>query len=234
MLRTQALPGPQGQRALRNILAGRAHIGPGPQACRQDHAPVGIVLHILLHEDGVGTLGHRRAGENAHDSVGRDRSGGRSGLHAARDGKGARGIMRQVGAAERIAVDGGIGKQRQRQWRVQRMGQHAIVGIMQGDALDASNGRDARSDQRDGLVDGHERTAEGKAIIRELRHGQAPALSAAIRSATVTALASIISATAAMSSSAKTGSDAAVGASVTSATMALSCTCRNGLPLAMR
>ncbi len=48
-----------------NILARETAIGPELQAFWHRH-PVAFDRHILLHENGVGALRHRRAGENAN------------------------------------------------------------------------------------------------------------------------------------------------------------------------
>ena len=87
ILRPQPLAGFQRGMPKRNILAGRAHIGAGFQPRRQ-HDLLAFDADVLLHEDRVGAVRHRRAREDAHRVTGPDRLAcGAAGLHAPGDGK---------------------------------------------------------------------------------------------------------------------------------------------------
>ena len=88
ILRPQALARRQRRRAGRNILARAAHIGAGLEARRQNHPAVGIEAHIFLHEHGVGSVRHRRTGENPHGMAGLERLARQTaGLNASGHGK---------------------------------------------------------------------------------------------------------------------------------------------------
>ena len=97
--------------------AGRT-LAPGFRPAGSTTLPVVVEPHVLLHEHGVGALGHRRAGENPHRMARLDRlARRRAGLNAPGHGKRRFRPRRQIAAAHGIAVDGGIGEGRQRQRR---------------------------------------------------------------------------------------------------------------------
>ena len=139
--------------------------------------------------------------------------------------KSARRILRQIGAAQRIAVDSRIGEERQRRGARSACVQDAIVGVRERHDLDAVDSAHACADQRHGLVDGHAaRRRRRSNRPRVAPSAQPPAASRASTSASGTAMRCIIAAIAAMSSSANTGQPGASScASVTMATMAKSC-----------
>ena len=90
-------------------------------------------------------------------------------------------LSRKVGVAHGVTIDGGVGEGRQRQRRRDIAREHASVGIDERDGLDIGDRIDARGDQANGLVDRHHRSAEGKAIVRQLRHGASSASRGAFR-----------------------------------------------------
>ena len=65
MLRLQHGAGRQNDRAGRHVLTGETAVGAELQPLWHRHAAA-FDRHILLHENGVGALRHRRAGENAN------------------------------------------------------------------------------------------------------------------------------------------------------------------------
>ena len=75
------------------------------------------------------------------------------------------GIKRQIATAHGVAIDGGIGEggQRQRGRNIAR--ENSPIGFEQRHGLGLLHRRDPRGDDRDGLVDRHQRAAEGKAIV---------------------------------------------------------------------
>ena len=64
----------RGQRDMtgRDVFSRRANIRAGLQS-RGNNNPALIEAHVLLHENGVGALRHRRAGEDPHRVARRDR-----------------------------------------------------------------------------------------------------------------------------------------------------------------
>src|SRR6185436_4861305 len=77
---------------------------------------------------------------------------------------------RQIATCDRITIDSGIGEGRQRQRRQNIVRKNAAVGERERDRLDIPYRRHALGDETYGLVDRHHRTAEGKAIVGQLRH----------------------------------------------------------------
>ena len=156
--------------ARRNILAGRTHIGAGFQPGRKHHLAA-VEADVLLHEHRIGAFRHRCAGEDADGLARPDRRCRRTaGLHPPADGERLRLALRQIAARDRIAVDGGIGERRQRQRCGNVVRQHAPIGGGEPDGLDLGDPAHPRGDDADGFIDRHHRTAEGKAIVGQLRH----------------------------------------------------------------
>ena len=96
--------------------------------------------------------------------------GGRAGLNPVGDGKDLLLADRQILAAQRIAVDGGIGEGRQGQRRREVLRQDAAVRQDEGDRFRAFDHAQPRGQQGDGVLDRQHRSAKGKAVIRQLRH----------------------------------------------------------------
>ena len=88
-----------------------------------------------------------------------------AGLNAPCHGKCAFCIERQIATGHGIAIDGRIGEGRQRQRRRNIAGQNTAVRFGERHGLDLLHRRDPRGDDRDGLVDRHQRSAKGKAIV---------------------------------------------------------------------
>ena len=121
---------PATRRSGRNILSCRPHIGAGLEPGGQHDIAGLIELHVFLHEHGVGALGHRRAGENAHGVARQDRRARRRArLNSPDYGKRLLAGERQIGAAHRITIDGRIGEWRQRQWRGDIRGENAAIRL---------------------------------------------------------------------------------------------------------
>src|ERR1700712_367114 len=220
-----------------NILAGGAHIRAGLQARRQNHPARVVEAYILLHEHGVGALRHRRAGEYPRGVAGPDRfTRRRAGLDASGHDKGGLRLGRKIAATDGIAVDRGIGERRQRQRRRNACRENPPVRRGEPDRLDLPHRRDPRGDDADGLVDRHHRAAEGKAIVRQLRHLAPQLLRAPSASTSSTGIANrcIIAAMAGMSSRWATGSAVSTAVSAAIAAMAGSPGNSSGLPLAPR
>ena len=90
-------------------------------------------LDVLLNDDGVGAVGHRRAGEDAHrlartDSALESAAGGGFADH--RQGRGRR---RRIGRAHRVAVHGGVGKRRLGAQRLKVAREHAAISRFKSD-----------------------------------------------------------------------------------------------------
>ena len=129
ILRPQPLAGLQRRKAQGNVLACGAHIGAGLQA-RRENDLVTFDADIFLHEHGVGAIGHRRAGEDAHRLSRLDRRWrGAAGLDAPADRKCLFFLLRQVAARDRITIDGGIREGRQRQRRQNFLRKNAAIGV---------------------------------------------------------------------------------------------------------
>ena len=134
----------------------RRQRGPDPpQAAAQEGRPALDVLDARGHHrdghDGVGALGHGRAGENAHGGGGRElaRRVAAAALAAQRQYKTG---GHQVGGAHGIAVHGGGIERRLRQQRGEGSGQRAPVRSLDGDAL-GLRGRNALDDAGQRLFD---------------------------------------------------------------------------------
>jgi len=128
ILRPQPLAGLQRGIARRNILARGTDIGAGLQARRQHHLAV-LEADVFLHEHGIGTIRHRRTGEDAHRLPWPDRRlRGSAGLNPPGHGKRLLLLLRQIAARHRIAIDGGIGERRQRQRCGNIMREDAPIG----------------------------------------------------------------------------------------------------------
>jgi hypothetical protein len=156
---------------LGDVLAGRPNVGAAFQAGRQDDLAGLLDPHVFLHEDRVGPGRHRRAGEDTDGPAWhRGMVGGRAGLDPVGDGKGLLLADRQILAAQRIAVDGGIGEGRQRQRRREILCQDAAIRLDEWDRFAAFDHAQPRGEQGGGVLDRQHRSTEGKAIIRQLRH----------------------------------------------------------------
>ena len=171
VLRPQPLAGLQRRKARWNIFARGPHVGAGLEACGK-HDLVAFDADVFLHEHGIGALGHRRAGEDAHRLPRLERlRRGAARLNAADHRKCLFFLLRQVAARNRITVDGGIGEGRQRQRRQNIVRENAAIGASERHRLDIDDRRHARRNETHGLIDRHHRPAEGKAIVGQLRHG---------------------------------------------------------------
>ena len=115
-------------------LALRGSRGPPRAGCRpaarggREPDPVALALHVLLNDDRVGALGHRRAGEDAHRLPGPTTP---SNARPAADSpitSGQGRLGRRIGGAQRIAVHGGIGERRLGAQRRDVAREHAAVG----------------------------------------------------------------------------------------------------------
>ena len=171
VLRPQPDPGPQHHLAGGDILAGKADVGARMLSRRQHDAASVVDPHVLLHEDGVGPGGQRRAGENPRGMARRElrqRRGPGGDAAAERQRTLRRGG--QIGAGDRVTVHRRIGEQRQRQRRDQIGRENAAVRPPQRHGLDALDDADPRGDQRHRLVHRQHRRAGGKAIVRQLGH----------------------------------------------------------------
>ena len=119
--------------AFGHVLTRRTHIRPPLEAGRKHHPPRVIKPHVLLHEDRVGALRHRRAGENPGRATEPDRRACRcAGLNPVAHGNRPLACRRQVVAAHGIAIDGGIGEGRQRQRRCNVACENPPVSLPQG------------------------------------------------------------------------------------------------------
>src|SRR4029079_8852402 len=236
ILRPQPLTGPQRGMARRNVLARRADIGTGLQTRRQNHLAV-FETDVFLHEYGIGAVGHRRAGENAHRLPRLDRRLRRgTGLNPPGHGKRLLLPLRQIPARHRVAIDGGICEWRQRQRRRDVACTSTPVGGSKRNRLELRHRGDPRRNEADSLIDRHHRTAEGKAIVGQLRHvaSQPSAALFASTSSTGSAAFSIMAAIASISSRWAVGSVVSTDVSVAMPATPGSSGNRNGLPLAAR
>jgi hypothetical protein len=227
-------PAARGQRdrTAPHVLAGKPPVRAALQSRRHDDSR-SIAPHVLLHEHGVGALGHRRAGEDT------DRLARVDGLRrsAARgqpvDNRERRLVLRaNVRVAHRIAIDRRVVERRQVDRRDHACGKHAGARILQRDRLDFGDRRHALIDQPLDVVDREQRPAEREAIVGELGHQALR--TRAITASSGTAFATRISATASASSSDTTGTRAATGPSLAIATMFGSSGASSGLPTAAR
>src|ERR1044071_4316279 len=110
--RLEPPPGSQGDRAFRNIPARVAASGAPSYAGRDSHSPV-FNGAILLHQNGIETLGHGRAGEDA------DRFATACGTAERMAGGGAPGhrqyrlaMGREIGMRDGVAIDSAVGMRR--------------------------------------------------------------------------------------------------------------------------
>src|SRR6266851_725548 len=156
----------------------------------------------------------------------------RAGLNATHDGKCLFCRLRQIAAAHRIAVDGGIGERRQRQRRGNVLGENAPIGRGQQDSLDVLYRADPRGDDRAGLIGppNAKQSSDNCAILA----AQVPGALRASRSSTDIADRRIIEAIAGMSSRWATGSAVSRSASVAMPTIPGSLGNSTALPLARR
>jgi hypothetical protein len=128
-------------------------------------------MHILLHEDGVGTRRHGRAGEDADRRPNRQRArGGMARGHALDHGEPRLGGRIEIGVTHGIAVDRRIIERRQIDGRHHVARDHAPVGGGERHRLDLGDRRHALADDAFDLVHRQQRTREGEAVVRELRH----------------------------------------------------------------
>ena len=164
----------QGDRPRPHVLAGMPAIGAAFQSRRHDDA-IAFDAAVFLHEHGVGTRRHRRAGKDADrlpgfDCVVRGVAGG----NPIDDGETLLAVGIEVVAAHRVAVDGGIIERRDIDRGDNVFSEYAAQNFAQRHGFAVLDRRDPLGNQALGLGDRKQRTVEGEAIVAELRHHAFP------------------------------------------------------------
>ena len=197
----------EGGRGAFAFASGMAAIGALPDAWGEPH-PSLFDDAILLHHDGVETIRHRRAGEDADRLATSGWAAERvAGGGAPRHRQHRIAIGQQIGMGDRIAIHRAVGMRRHINRRDQIAGEDAAARLGERHLLLGDNGCDPLLDQREGRVDAEQFAAKGKTIVAELRHQPSPRWSV------------MKAATAAASASGNNGSGAANGSSVAIATI---------------
>ncbi len=170
MLRLQHRAGRQHDLARGHVFAGKSAVGAKLQAFRHGDG-IAIHRHVFLHEDRVGALGHRRAGENPDGFAGFQRHvGARAGGQPAADRKPGIGIGFEIGVAHRVSVHRRIIERRQIDRRLDVGGDDAAARAVELYPFGLGYRRDALADQPLHLVERHQRAGKGETVVGELRH----------------------------------------------------------------
>src|SRR5262245_16252919 len=181
-----------------DILACESPIGPGFQPFWDDHA-IALDSHVFLHEDGVRSFGHRRAGEDSNGFTGFE-CGWRlcAGCEPARNGEFCVAVGTQVCVPDGIAINCRIveGRQVDRCFHID--GHDAATCLVQRHFLGRRDRSDPLADQPLHIVEPEQRPGECKAVVGELRHYRPLAAMVASTAPTATARASSRSAIASM------------------------------------
>lgn len=135
----------QGRITSAYVFAALAPVSAEREARGQRDGTVLEQTAILLHEDGVQSFRHGRAGEDAHGGGALQRRLRRmSRRHAAADREDGLGARRQIAEANRITVDGRIVEARQIDRRDERLGENAPLGGKERNTLESLDAWDAR------------------------------------------------------------------------------------------
>ena len=172
--RTQPPPGCERGLAQCHILAGAPTVRSLSDPRLQANPAIGGDT-ILLHQYGVGALGHRRAGKNTDRLAAVKGPVERvAGRRAAANRQIGFKIGRQIGMSDRIAVYRTVGVGRQIHRRDDIARQHAAGRHAQRHHLAIHNRDDLRIDPGKRLVDAQQGAAKGKAIVAQLGHRTRP------------------------------------------------------------
>ena len=164
--RPEPSPGGEQRVAFTEVETTRADVAGLRRAFAHDDMGA-VALGVLLDDDGIGAVGHRRAGEDAHRLALADAAGEGMARGGLADDCEPRRKLPHVGCLHGIAVHGRGVERRLRDERPQRLGQHATVRLLDGYAL--------RLGRLDALEDAGQRLFD-----RQQGHGdQRPLLSAA-------------------------------------------------------
>jgi hypothetical protein len=126
----------------------------------------GVETNVLLHEYRVGANRHRRASKNANGAPrrqGLDCSG--PCLNPADDSKLSRGVSRKVSTADGVAINGRIREGRQGQRRRGVRSQDTTIGMSEIDDLNVLYRSNPRRQNRSRVIDGHQLSTKGEAIV---------------------------------------------------------------------
>ncbi len=173
----RAEPGPGGERyrARGDILARMTAVGALLDAGFEPHAAIGLGRAVLLHHDRVGTLGHRRAGEDADRLAAGDRPIERvPRCGAAGEPEHGVAVGEEVGMGEGVAIDRAVGVRRQVHPGDEIAGEDATGARPQRRRFDVDNRDGPRIDPVQGLVDRHQRATKGEAVVAQLGHRFSP------------------------------------------------------------
>ena len=165
-------------RASLDVLAGMAPVGAALDSGR-NHDAVAFAGAVLLHQHRVGAGRHRRAGEDA-DRLSARRRPVRAlpGRDPPAHGQPGIAVPVEVVEIDRVAVDRRVVVRRNRERRRQIGGEDPAARPPQRNGLAAGDDIEPLREQRERLAGGHQRAAEGEAVVGELRHRQAAPLAA--------------------------------------------------------
>ena len=209
----------QHDRSSTHVLAGEPAIRPGLEPRRHNHA-LAVGMHILLHEDGVGTRRDGRAGEDADRRPRRKQlRGGTAGGYALHHGEPRVHLGIEIGMAHGIAVDGRIIEGGKIDGRDDITCKYATACGVERNGLDLRDRRDPFANDALDLVHSEQRSRKREAIVGELRHHPGPACAGMASSGAAYRIR--VSAMPSISSRSTTGTRAAAnGSSEAIATMA--------------
>ena len=170
----EAPPGGERDLAQRDILAGVPAVRSLSDPRLQPDPPVGRDT-ILLHQHGVGALGHRRAGKDADRLAAAERAVERmAGRGSTADRQVGLAIGQEIGMGDGVAVDRAVRMRRQVHRRNEIARKHTAGRCAQRHHFALDNRDDAPIDPRERLVDAQQGAAKGKAIVAQLGHRTRP------------------------------------------------------------
>ena len=172
MLGGQPPPGRQHDGAGTHVFARNPPVGAALEPRRHDHRrSVRVRPHVLLHEDGIGALRHRRAGEDAGGLAGPEAALRRTPRgDALDDGEPRVALHVEIGVPHRVAVDRRIIERRQvdRRHQIARKNPSARGGQWNG--FDLGDRNHAFGNDLLDLRHRQQGAGERKAVVGELRH----------------------------------------------------------------
>ena len=172
--RLEPPPGSQGNRAFRDILASMAAVGALSDAGRDSH-PLVLQDAILLHQDGIETFGHRRAGKDANRFAASGLAAERmAGGGATRHRQYRLALGPQIAMRDGIAIDSAVGMRRHIDHRDEIARKHPPTCLGERRRLLGHHRCDTLADQRERRVDAEQLAAKGEAILAQLRHVARP------------------------------------------------------------
>ena len=158
MLRLQHGAGRQHHRAGRHVLTGKTTVGAEFQPLWHGHTAT-FDRYIFLHENRVGALGYRRAGENTNGLAGfQGKICTRAGRKSARNRQRRISVRTQVRVSHRISINGGIVERWKIDWSFHIAGHNATASAMQRHTLSLGDRCDPFCNQPLHIIEPQERT----------------------------------------------------------------------------